>query len=127
MGEAARVEAAAQATAEQNDDESGEEAEGPVADLDIVEFLKEEAEAAVGLCLAESTKTDMPGLVAVKAPVYERREPKPDEMIGRGQIVVAKEGGPALPAGGRAAPKQVGHWAWGDGPGVSFSQNKQRK
>merc|ERR1712187_288844 len=100
----------------------------PVEDLDIVEFLKEEQESAVGLSLAESTNANKPGLVCVKEAVYERREPKPDSMIGHGQIVVHQPKARALPAGARQAGKQMGHWAWGNaGGGLEFAKGRQQK
>lgn len=116
-------------------DDGGEEegalaADCPVADLDIVEFLREEADAAVGEMLDSTRELQRPGLVCEKAAVYERREPK--QTISSAIVAVksdaASPSAAALPPGARQAPKSMGHWvAQGGDGGVTFNANQQRR
>lgn len=102
-------------------------ADKPVADVDIVEFLRSETEAVVGLALSESTKSQV-GVVVEKEAVYERREPRMGPPSSWALVAAKKEDESApkassLPPGARPAQKCTGNWAvGGSAGGVSFAR-----
>jgi len=96
----------------------------PVADLDIVSFLREESEAAAGFCLADEDNSKDVSVVACKEAKMQRRDPRTQKS--ETALAVMKEGAPALsnlPPGARMANKASGDWAWGGSAGgVSFAR-----
>lgn len=100
----------------------------PVADVDIVQFLREESESAAGFCLVDQPISD-PGVVACKEAKMQRRDPRRQASTAIAIRGPSQEGGaaaPNLPQGARMASKATGAWSWGGSTGgVAFSRAAQ--
>mmetsp|Transcript_168040 Transcript_168040/g.539578 ORF Transcript_168040/g.539578 Transcript_168040/m.539578 type:complete len:322 (+) Transcript_168040:3-968(+) len=104
----------------------------PVADIDIVEFLRSEGEAVIGTLLAENKARGTEGVV-MKAAVFQKRNPKKRPLEKEALSVVDAEETKAqkknahLPVGAMKASKGQGGWLGQGGAdgGVTFQRKMQ--
>mmetsp|Transcript_48796 Transcript_48796/g.87883 ORF Transcript_48796/g.87883 Transcript_48796/m.87883 type:complete len:226 (-) Transcript_48796:180-857(-) len=106
--------------------------EAPVADIDIVSFLKKQSATGHGKVLSETSVARV-GVVASAPPVYAKKEAAKELASGDAHAIVAMAGPstgkapPAIPGlpGAKPAGKASGAWAWGGSEGgVLFNRPK---